>query len=76
MILWAVQWRSKNKADGETIHLLYRDGVPVLFDTRKKAREWIEGRYSYIKDRKDLKREPFGWRMPRAVKVDVTLEIE
>ncbi len=44
------------------------------FLTRKAAREWAEKHFGYIKGRKDLRIEPHCWRMPRPVRVKVTVE--
>lgn len=71
---WAGLWRSENRRDGKTEHLLYRDCLPCLFRTRREAREYIEQRYGYIRGREDLKTEPHGWRVPVAVKVRVERE--
>jgi hypothetical protein len=46
--------------------------LPVLFRTRAEARRWIEANHGYIRRRPDLQREPHGWRMPIAVRVEVT----
>jgi len=70
---WAALWRSRNELDGVTEHLIHRDCVPVLFRTRRQTREFIQKEYGYIRTRKDLRQEPFGWRVPRAVKVCVTI---
>ncbi len=67
--LWAAEWCSKNLLDGEERHLINRDSVPVLFRTRKRTREWIEAEYGYIRTRADLRKEPHGWSIPKAVKV-------
>lgn len=73
MALWGVLWGSCNKRDGKIEYLIYDDGVPTLFPTRRKAREWIIVHYGYIRDRADLRAEPHGWRMPIAVKVNVVM---
>lgn len=41
--------------------------------TRAQCREWIEKQYGYIRDRPDLREAPHFWRVPRAVKVTVTV---
>lgn len=78
---WAIQMRSENKLDGyrEYFHQRgwpagYPGTGPLLFRTRKEARYFIEQYYGYERDRRDLKEEPHGWKMPRAVHVKVTLE--
>lgn len=71
MTLWAGQWYSRNKLDGVRTHFLYENCLPVLFKTRQECREFINSRYGYIKDRKDLREEPHGWRLPRPVKVEL-----
>ena len=70
-ILWAGEWHSNNLLDGERRHLLYENGLPVLFGTRKACREFIKANYGYVAEREDLRTEPHGWRMPQAVKVKI-----
>lgn len=72
--LWAAEWNSKNYLDGDNRHIIYRDLLPALFRTRRECREFINDRYGYIRDRDDLRREPYGWRLPRAIKVKVVKE--
>lgn len=69
--LWGVLWHSQNRLDGESLHLMYEEGIPVLFRTRRQARKWIVENYGYIRERSDLRREPHGWRIPRPVRVRV-----
>ena len=71
--MWGVMWYSRNKRDGVSEHLICQECVPVLFATRRLARQWILRNYGYIKLRKDLKAEPHGWRMPVPVKVKVSV---
>lgn len=71
MALWGVLWRSCNKLNGCDERLIYRVGAPVLFPSRQKARRWIDVQYGYLRERPDLRAEPYGWKMPIAVKVDV-----
>ena len=76
---WGVMWYSKNKLDGETKRLMFHNvgddlTLPYLFKTRARARIFIKARWGYIKDRKDLRIEPHGWRMPRAVKVNCSFD--
>lgn len=70
---WAIQWRENNQLDGKVRYFLWDKGRPLLFATRKAAREYIREKWGYIKTRPDLRGEPFGWRMPVAVKVKVVL---
>ena len=76
---WAVEWHSRNRLDGDSRHLTWdlRDcGRYHLFRTRAECRAFIEDRYGYIRDREDLRREPHGWFMPRAIRVVVVPETE
>ncbi len=76
---WGIQWRSNNKLDGYREYLIgnarqHRHNpdlswLPLLFDTRHKARLYCQHQYGYIQKSKDLKIEPHGWKMPRVVKV-------
>jgi len=70
-LAWALLWRGKNKADGLVEHLIYINGVPHLFNHRKFAEAWRKEKYGYIKTRDDLRAEPHGWLMPRAIRVEV-----
>lgn len=71
--IWAAEWYSKNILDGVSRHLIYDPvGVPKLFTTRKEAREYIEQTHGYIKRRPDLRAEPFGWRLPRPIRVKIS----
>ena len=72
-ILWGALWRSRNRLDGVTTHLLNKDCLPVLFTTRKAARDWIETEFGWLKTRDDLHAEPHGWKMPIAVRVKVAV---
>lgn len=42
--------------------------------TRAICREWIETNYGYFRTRPDLLAAPFHWRVPRAVRVTVTVK--
>ena len=64
-IWWGVEWRSKNAA-----HLQWQYDVR-LYRTRRECRDFINERFGYIRTRPDLKAAPHGWRMPRAVRVEV-----
>ena len=73
---WGVLWRSVNELDGDTAHLVHDQEhhprhVPVMFATRAEARAYIDDRFGYLRDRPDLRAEPFGWRMPVAIRVTV-----
>lgn len=78
---WAVKWISDNELDGHSEHLLgaAHVGKPdelggytiMVFGSRRDARAHIKSRYGYIRTRPDLRREPYGWKMPRAVRVAV-----
>ena len=67
---WAVEWHSKNVLDGDRRWI---EGV-LLFHTRAACREQIEKQYGYMRIRPDLRAEPHGWFMPRAVRVVVNRE--
>ena len=72
--LWSLLWYSNNKLDGVRTHIIYEGCLPVLFRTRAKARAYAIKHYGYIRERKDLRSEPHGWRMPRTVKVRVVVD--
>lgn len=68
---WAIEWHSVNKLNGDQRMLL--GGIDGLFKTRQAARAHIEEQWGFLRDRPDLHAEPHGWKMPRAVKVRVTI---
>lgn len=84
---WAVQWRSgPNNLDRKRIeHLVtdYRlpvivaDGriAPAVFPTRDAARAWVKERYATWFARRDLRKYPHDWRMPRVVRITITMEL-
>ena len=74
LLRWALLWRSRNRLDGRTEHLVFRHCLPCLFRTRSDARFYAEERYGFIRKRPDLRAEPHGWRMPKAVRVKIALE--
>jgi len=71
IVRWGALWNQKNKLDGVTKHLIFRNCLPVLFVTRREAREWIDKEYGDIRTRRDLREEPHGWRMPKPVRVKI-----
>ena len=83
---WAIECRSNNRLDGARSGLAGRfssgladapahlGGYTVMvFATRAAARLYIEVHYGYIARRPDLHAEPHGWKMPRPVRVKVTV---
>lgn len=71
---WAVLFRSENRLDGYREHLLGAHDHPCrtkLFDSRREARNFIAERFAFIKTRRDLRTEPFGWKRPIAVRVAI-----
>ena len=74
MFMWGLLWRSENRLDGKTEHLIMRKSgsMPQLFKTRKQAREYKKTHYSYIANRANLKIEPHGWKPVQVVKVNVS----
>jgi len=71
MNIWAAEWHSKNRLDGERRHIIYDNCLPALFRTRRECREFIKDTYGYIAERPDLQIEPHGWRVPHAIKVKI-----
>ena len=73
VIRWGVEWRSENRLEGKQRRIMWCNCFPLLFLTRKQARDYIAEQYGYIATRRDLRVEPHGWRMPAAVRVKVTV---
>lgn len=76
---WSILWRSNNSLDGPREYLV---GIPdgkartLLFPTRKAARDYNDCAFGYIRESRDLKAEPYGWKMPRVVRVKVEITRE
>lgn len=70
---WGVLSRSDSRLDGKREFVMWEAGAPLLFHTRRAARVYIRERYGYIKDRPDLRAEPYGWKTPLAIRVSVTI---
>lgn len=72
-IRWALLWRSENRMDGKRRYLIGSSepaGV-LLFNSRAAARRYLQNGYEWMREREDLRREPYGWKMPQVVKVRV-----
>lgn len=84
---WGILWRSDNWLDGYSSHLVADRWVdrilvltratcmPILFDTRKQARDFIFKEYGWIDHRPDLRNQPHGWKKPVPVKLMITFDI-
>ena len=70
---WGALWYSKNILDGITKHIIYENCLPALFRTKKEAMQFIKQKYGYIATRKDLREEPHGWRMPKPIRIKISL---
>ena len=74
---WAPKWKSRNQLDGLTEYLATEAVTSLrLFRSRADCRAYIQEMYGYIKHRRDLRTEPHGWRVPKAVRVRVTISEE
>ena len=72
---WGLLWQSRNRLDGACRHIVMEreSRQPALFLTRQEARNYANERYGYIKTRQDLRREPHGWRMPKPVRLTISI---
>lgn len=61
--------RNKPGATFHYEHLVFDEGYPAMFRTRREARAFSEKRYGYIKKRPDLRTYPHFWRMPKPVRI-------
>ena len=69
VIRWAALWVS-----GDHEHLIFEHCLPVLFLNRRQARQFIHDKYGYILTRKDLRAAPLRWRLPRPIRVKVSMQ--
>src|SRR3990167_1240721 len=61
--------RNKPGATHHSEHLLFESGQLITFKTRLEARDYIERKLGYIKQRPDLRAFPYYWRLPIPVKI-------
>ena len=84
---WAIQWTRDCRLDGFRQFLTGMAGLSpapdhlagytiLVFKSRAAALAHIETYYAYLRKRPDLRGEPHGWRMPKAVRVNVTIAID
>jgi len=76
---WGVLWRSECRLDGRVERLVSAPWFPLktaLFPSREKAREYSKQKLGYIRNRKDLREEPHGWKTPKVVQVEVSYNIK
>lgn len=86
---WGVRWESNSRLDGEqrwligsanTLHYIHYitelQGCTgsLMFESRRACQEYIKEKYGYIRDRKDLREEPHGWRMPKATRIKIVVK--
>lgn len=75
VIRWGIVWRSHNKLDGPRAHIHHNDAVTLTFNRKRLAELYIQQQWGYIASRPDLRAEPHGWFMPKAVRVRVRVEV-
>jgi len=71
--MWGIKWISDCKLDGHTEYITGNTMGWDVFRTRAEARAFREKRYGYLRNRPDLKAEPFGWKMPQVIKVILSI---
>lgn len=76
LVRWVPAWYSRNRLDGESRYFITfdYDQRDFVFRTRRECRAAIHERWGYIATRSDLRKEPHGWRIPRAVRVRIVVE--
>lgn len=53
----------------------HMDGYKTMvFETKRQAQAFIRARYGYLTKRRDLREGPNWWRMPKPVKVTVSVK--
>jgi hypothetical protein len=71
---WALKWKSHSKVTGHQEYIVWLNEKPLIFKTRGEARNFRIKNYGYIVEREDLRKEPFGWKMPKVIRVRLTME--
>lgn len=70
---WAIQRCSNGRLDGKTDWIMR--GRRGIFNTRTEARAYLNKHHGWMRRRLDLRAKPHGWKMPRVVRVTVTIEV-
>ena len=73
--MWGIKWVSDSRLDGHTEYICGTLTGWEVFRTRAEARSFRNSHYGYIRDRPDLKAEPFGWKLPQVIKVIISIRI-
>ena len=68
---WGLLQRSNNRLDGYHEHLTFENCLPVMFLTKREARQYAEQKYYYCW-RKDMRAEPHGRLVPLPVRVRIS----
>ena len=73
---WGVLQRRSDKCiDGPSERIMtvlpWSFWGPVVFQTRREAREWIKQHFGYVAKRNDLRESPHGWLVPIPVKIEI-----
>jgi hypothetical protein len=81
VVSWGILWRENSRLDGKREMLIGCASIvcprelsgytTIAFKTRSEARGYIKMRFGYIAKRSDLRAEPYGWKMPRVVKINI-----
>lgn len=73
---WGIIWRERRGCGPVVESLLVGDPErwPLIFRTRREARAFIQHRYGYIARRPDLRGPGWGWRMPQARRVRISID--
>lgn len=72
-MLWGIVHVTKGGIDGDTERLMYsnpRDGW-LIFRTKRECKAYIDNYWSYYKTSKDLRAYPYGYRLPKPVKIEI-----
>lgn len=71
---WGVTWQDALQGCAGFRHPPYLAGCNTcLFATKAEARAHIREHWGYIATRPDLRGPPFNWRVPKPVRVNVTV---
>lgn len=70
---WGALWHTKNKLSGVRKHIIFENCLPVMFVTKREIKAYIKEKYGYIATRKDLRVEPHCWRVPKPIKLKISV---
>lgn len=54
--------------------IMWKNCYPLLFVTKKQAKEYADKEWGYLRKREDIRRAPHFWRMPKIIRITLSMK--